>query len=59
MSDIIPIEIITGMIHNICGQRVMLDRPAPLNCSKNKPEGHSTGGFSGTLRCGNQSAEAG
>ena len=42
--EIVPIENITSLIFQIRGQRVMLDRLAPLNCSKNKPIGHSTGG---------------
>lgn len=37
MSDLLPIESITGKIIILRGMKVMLDRPAPLNCSKNKP----------------------
>ncbi len=45
MTDIIvPMETITGKIVMLRGIKVMLDRLAPLNCSKNKPAGHSTGG---------------
>jgi|GEM_PF-2414714 len=44
MTDItVPMEAITGKIFMLRGMKVMLDRLAPLNCSKNKPIGHSTG----------------
>jgi len=49
MDAIVPIENITNLIYQIRGQRVMLDRLAPLNCSKNKPIGHSTGGLGRAL----------
>ncbi len=44
MDKIVPVENIANRIYLIRGVRVMLDRLAPLNCSENKPTGHSTGG---------------
>ena len=40
MDEIVPVENITSLIYQTRGYKVMLDKPAPFNCSQSKPVGH-------------------